>query len=123
MSRTLSRRAWLGLAAGSFASLGVAGRLYAAPPSGPRFLLIFLRGGYDATNVLIPYSSSFYYEARPTLAIARPVGESDAGALALDSNWALTPALRDTIGALYQQKQVAFVPFAGTDDLTRSHFE
>jgi uncharacterized protein (DUF1501 family) len=98
-------------------------RLYAAPVSGPRFLLVFLRGGYDSANVLIPYSSSFYYEARPTLAIARPVAESDAGALALDGNWALTPALRDTIGAMYLQKQAAFVPFAGTDDLTRSHFE
>jgi uncharacterized protein (DUF1501 family) len=98
-------------------------RLYAAPVSGPRFLLVFLRGGYDATNVLIPYSSSYYYEARPNIAIARPLPESDAGALALDDNWALTPALRDTIGALYQQRQVAFVPFAGTDDLTRSHFE
>ena len=24
---------------------------------------------------------------------------------------------------MYQQRQAAFVPFAGTDDLTRSHFE
>jgi uncharacterized protein (DUF1501 family) len=101
----------------------LAARLYAAPATGPRFLLVFLRGGYDASNVLIPYNSSYYYEARPNIAIARPVPESDAGALALDDNWALTPALRDTIGALYQQRQVAFVPFAGTDDLTRSHFE
>jgi uncharacterized protein (DUF1501 family) len=98
-------------------------RLYAAPASGPRFLLVFLRGGYDSTNMLIPYSSSYYYEARPNIAIAKPAAESDAGALALDGNWALTPALRDTIGAMYQQRQVAFVPFAGTDDLSRSHFE
>src|SRR5580700_3396644 len=123
MSRTLSRRAWLGLAAGSFASLGVAGRLYAAPPSGPRFLLVFLRGGYDATNTLIPYSSSFYYEARPTLAIARPDPQQLNGALELDADWALAPALRDSIGALYQQRQVLFVPFAGTPDLSRSHLE
>jgi uncharacterized protein (DUF1501 family) len=38
-------------------------------------------------------------------------------------DWALAPALRDTIGAMYLQRQVAFVPFAGTDDLSRSHFE
>jgi uncharacterized protein (DUF1501 family) len=98
-------------------------RLYAAPVSGPRFLLVFLRGGYDCTNMLIPYSSSYYYETRPNIAIARPAAESDAGALALDDNWALAPALRDTIGAMYLQRQVAFVPFAGTDDLSRSHFE
>lgn len=31
--------------------------------------------------------------------------------------------MRDTLGSLYLQKQAAFVPFAGTDDLSRSHFE
>lgn len=123
MSSTLTRRAWLGLAAGSLASLGVVGRLYAAPPKGPRFLLVFLRGGYDATNTLIPYSSSFYYEARPTLAIPRPDAHEGNGALELDADWALAPALRDSIGTLYQQRQVVFVPFAGTPDLSRSHFE
>jgi uncharacterized protein (DUF1501 family) len=123
MSSSLSRRAWLRLAGGALAGLGVSGRLYAAPPAGPRFLLVFLRGGYDATNTLIPYSSSFYYEARPTLAIARPDPLETGGALALDANWALAPALRDPLGPLYQQRQLAFVPFAGTPDLSRSHFE
>src|SRR3974390_2882731 len=85
--------------------------------------MVFLRGGYDAANTLIPYSSSFYYEARPTIAIARPDPAAQSGALPLDSNWALAPALRDSIGVLYQQRQVAFIPFAGTADLTRSHFE
>jgi uncharacterized protein (DUF1501 family) len=122
MNETLTRRRALqSLVALSGSTL--AARLYAAPEHGPRFLLVFLRGGYDATNVLIPYSSSYYYEARPNIAIARPTADSAAAALALDDNWALTPALRETIGSLYQQRQAAFVPFAGTDDLTRSHFE
>ena len=99
------------------------GRLFAAPTSGPRFLLVFLRGGYDSCNLLIPYSSSFYYEARPNIAIARPDAASNTGALALNADWALAPAVRDTIGALYLQRQVVFIPFAGTDDLSRSHFE
>jgi uncharacterized protein (DUF1501 family) len=103
--------------------MGVAGRLYAAPAAGPRFLLVFLRGGYDATNTLIPYSSSFYYEVRPNIAIPRPDPAASAGALALDADWALAPVLRESIGGLYQQRQVAFVPFAGTPDLSRSHFE
>jgi len=123
MSDRLSRRRLLALAASSIATGGLAGRLYAAPPAGPRFLLVFLRGGYDATNVLVPYSSSFYYESRPHIAIARPDPAAANGALALDADWALAPALRDTLGSLYAQGQAAFVPFAGTDDLTRSHFE
>jgi uncharacterized protein (DUF1501 family) len=119
----MNRRHLLKLGGAALVSSGVAGRLYAAPATGPRFLLVFLRGGYDSTNLLIPYSSSYYYEARPNIAIAKPDAASSAGALALNADWALAPAVRETIGALYSQRQAAFVPFAGTDDLSRSHFE
>jgi uncharacterized protein (DUF1501 family) len=119
----LNRRRLLKLGGAALLSATITGRLYAAPSAGPRFLLVFLRGGYDSTNLLIPYSSSFYYEARPTIAVGRPDPSSNSSALALDGDWALAPAVRDTIGTMYLQRQVAFVPFAGTDDLSRSHFE
>jgi uncharacterized protein (DUF1501 family) len=122
MSERLTRRDCL-RAAGALSLLGLSGGLYAAPASGPRLLLVFLRGGYDATNTLVPYSSGFYYEARPSLAIARPDPARGPGALALDATWALAPALCDSIGGLWQARQAAFVPFAGTPDLSRSHFE
>ena len=113
----------LGLGATLAGVSGPSRRLYAAPVGGPRLLVVFLRGGYDSTNLLIPYSSSDYYEARPNIAIARPDPASNTGALALDADWALAPAVRETIGAMYAQRQVAFIPFAGTDDVSRSHFE
>jgi len=119
----MNRRQLLQAGGAGLLGAAVSGRLYAAPAAGPRFLLVFLRGGYDSTNLLIPYSSSFYYEARPNIAVAKPDASSTTGALALDADWALAPAVRDTIGALYLQRQAAFVPFAGTDDLSRSHFE
>ena len=121
----MNRRHFLQLAAAASAQplLTTAGRVFAAPPSSPRFLLVFLRGGYDCANLLVPYSSDFYYQSRPNIAVPRPDAKSDSGALALDSDWALTPALRDSVGEMYKNKQVAFVPFAGTDDLSRSHFE
>jgi uncharacterized protein (DUF1501 family) len=84
--------------------------------------LVFLRGGYDAANLLAPYSSDFYYRSRPTIAVPRP-GSGPDGALPLDSDWGLHPALKESILPLWEKGQVAFVPFAGTDDLTRSHFE
>lgn len=99
------------------------GRLFAAPASAPRFLLVFLRGGYDCNNLLVPYASDFYYESRPTLAIAKPDAANFNSAIALDSHWGLNPVLRESIYPLWQKRQVAFVPFAGTDDLSRSHFE
>jgi uncharacterized protein (DUF1501 family) len=119
----MKRRHVLKLGCAALASAGLSSRLYAAPAAGPRFLLVFLRGGYDSVNLLVPYSSSFYYESRPSIAIARPEPSASTGALALTADWALAPAVRDTIGSLYQQRQAAFIPFAGTDDLSRSHFE
>jgi uncharacterized protein (DUF1501 family) len=119
----MNRRHVLKLGGAALASAGFAGRLYCAPNAGPRFLLVFLRGGYDSTNLLIPYSSSYYYEARPNIAILRPDAASKTGALELNADWALAPAVRETVGAMYLQRQAAFVPFAGTDDLSRSHFE
>ena len=73
------------------APLFTAGRLYAAPATDQRLLVVFLRGAYDAANILVPVSSDFYYASRPNIAIAR-----DA-ALPLDANWGLHPALKDSI--------------------------
>ena len=77
-----------------------------------------------ATNLLIPYSSAYYYEARPNIAMPRPDAASATGALALNADWALRAGgARHHRRACIVQRQVAFVPFAGTDDLSRSHFE
>ena len=83
------------------ASLTVAGRVWAAPSTDARLLVVFLRGAYDAANVVVPTGSDFYYASRPTLAIARPdVGNPNA-ALALNSDWGLHPALRDSLYPLW----------------------
>lgn len=121
----MNRREFLiaSAAVAALPSLSFSGKLFAAPASTPRFLVVFLRGGYDCNNLLVPYSSDFYYASRPTLAIARPDVSNPNSAIALDSHWGLNPVLRDSIYPLWQRKQIAFVPFAGTDDLSRSHFE
>lgn len=110
-------------AAAALPGLSFSARLFAAPAAAPRTLLVFLRGGYDCNNLLVPYSSDFYYESRPNLAIARPDAHNPQSAIALDSHWGLNPVLRDSLYPLWQRKEMAFVPFAGTDDLSRSHFE
>jgi uncharacterized protein (DUF1501 family) len=113
----LHRRQFL-TAAMTVPFLGAAGRLYALPAANtPRLLVVFLRGAYDAANIVVPVSSDFYYSARPTLAVPK------SAALPLTQDWGLHPALKDSIYPLWNKKQIAFVPFAGTDDLTRSHFE
>src|SRR3954471_5112019 len=105
----MQRRDFLQMMALAAPGFAVSGRLFAAPPSSPRFLLVFLRGGYDCANVVIPYSSSYYYESRPNIAIPKE------SALALDPEWGLAPALHTSIAPLYTSRQALFIPFAGTD--------
>ena len=108
---------------------GIVSQAFAAPGAADaKFLLVFLRGGYDAANVVIPVGSDFYYEVRPTIALPKPDLANPAAAISLArpneaAVWGLHPALKDTMLPLWQKGQLAFVPFAGTEDLTRSHFE
>jgi uncharacterized protein (DUF1501 family) len=117
----MNRRNLLTLAAAT--PLIVAGRAFAVPRTQARLLVVFLRGAYDAASLLVPVSSDFYYASRPTIAIPRPDPANANTAIPLTAEWGLHPALRDSILPLWEKRQVAFAPFAGTDDLTRSHFE
>jgi len=119
----MDRRQFLLALAATAPALTLGGKVFAAPASSPRFLLVFLRGGYDANNLLVPYSSDFYYESRATIALARPTAGDPKSVRALDANWGLAPAVAQSMGPLWDQRQLAFIPFAGTDDLSRSHFE
>jgi uncharacterized protein (DUF1501 family) len=127
--RTMLKLAMGGIA-GAMGSLpAVASRAYAAPGAADaKFLLVFLRGGYDAANVVIPVGSPFYYEARPSLAVAGPDPSNPHAALPLARageavRWGLHPALKESIYPLWQAGQAAFVTFAGAEDMSRSHFE
>lgn len=119
----MDRRQFLLALAAGVPALTLGGKVFATPPSSPRFLLVFLRGGYDSNNLLVPYSSDFYHEARPTIALARPAPGDPLAVRVLDADWGLAPVLNDSMGPLWGRRQLAFIPFAGTDDLSRSHFE
>lgn len=125
---TMTRRQWLSAAA--TASVGAAlypsTRLWAAPSAGSRLVVVMLRGAYDGLSALVPYSEPFYYEARPTIAIAPPGrddGDDLSASLRLDGRWGLHPMLADNAGDLWAAKQLAFVPFCGTGFVSRSHFQ
>lgn len=118
----MQRRTFLrtGLAAGMGWSFSA--RLRATPGQDGRFLLVFLRGGYDALSLLVPLNSPFYREVRPNIGLAA-AEPGRGGVSALDANWGLHPALDTSILPLARRGQAVFVPFAGSDDVSRSHFE
>jgi len=118
----MNRRDVLAMGAG-LAPMIVAGRAFAAAQTQARVLVVFLRGAYDAASLLAPVSSDFYYASRPTIAIARPDPANPNSAASLNAEWGLHPALTSSILPLWRKGEVAFVPYTGTDDLTRSHFE
>ncbi len=116
------RDALVNIASMAALSLTASTRLLAATHVKSRLLVVFLRGGYDACSLLVPVSSNYYYASRPDISIAKPSAELTS-ALPLTADWGLHPVLRESLFPYYQKGELAFVPFAGTHNLSRSHFE
>ena len=134
MTQTLSRRALL---RGLTAAAGAAAAQSALPAWMPRYafaplnqaargdvlISIFLRGGADSLNMVVPHGEDAYYAARPRLAIARPdAAGADARALDIDGFFGLHPALAPLL-PIMQAGALAAVHAAGSPHDTRSHFE
>ncbi|MFN6485313.1 MULTISPECIES: DUF1501 domain-containing protein [unclassified Nostoc] len=85
-----------------------------------RLIVIFLRGAVDGLNIVVPYSETAYYQARPQIAIPQPGKEG--GVIDLDGRFGLHPALASLMPQ-WQQNSLAFVHACGSPDPTRSHFD
>jgi uncharacterized protein (DUF1501 family) len=96
----------------------------AEAPTGRTLVCVFLRGGADTLNMLVPYGDDQYYSLRPTIAIPAPVNGVDKpdGAVRLDGFYALHPKLRPLL-PIYEEVRLAFVQGVGSDNPTGSHFE
>jgi uncharacterized protein (DUF1501 family) len=79
-------------------------------------VVIFLRGGADGLNIVVPYQESNYYSARPTLAVAADK------VIKLDDQFGLNPDLAP-LRPLYENGELAVMHAVGSRDTTRSHFE
>ncbi|CAD5938841.1 DUF1501 domain-containing protein [Planktothrix agardhii] len=107
----------------AIATLGTHGwiaKSLAASPGSKRLIVVFLRGGIDGLNVVVPYAEPGYYAARPVIAIPKPGAEK--GALDLDGFFGVHPALSPLI-PLWKQSSLAFVHAVGSPISNRSHFE
>jgi uncharacterized protein (DUF1501 family) len=79
-------------------------------------VVIFLRGGADGLNMVVPHGDDGYYRARPGLGIRRE------NLLELDGFFGLNPHLSG-LHPWWREGQLSIVHCAGSEDETRSHFE
>jgi len=92
-------------------------------PRGDVLISVFLRGGADMLNMVIPHAEDAYYAARPKLAIPRPdTNGSDPKVVDLDGFFGLHPALAPLL-PIFKGGEMAAVHATGSPDETRSHFE
>jgi uncharacterized protein (DUF1501 family) len=117
-----SRRSLLKAAGAGIASLafpfpaGFYRGAFAGETRKPTLVVIYLRGGMDALNVVIPYKDKRYYDLRPTLAIPQDQ------VIKLDGKFGLHPALK-ALKPFYDQKRLAPFVNVGSPHPTRSHFD
>lgn len=90
------------------------------PNKRKRLVVVFLRGGIDGLNVIVPHQETNYYQARPTIAIPYP--QEKNGVIDLDGFFGLHPEL-ETLMPLWKQKSLAFIHASGSPVLERSHFQ
>jgi uncharacterized protein (DUF1501 family) len=81
---------------------------------------IFQRGAVDGLNMVVPFGERAYYQARPSIAIARP-GAND-GALDLDGFFGFHPRMAP-LEPFFKRGELAIVHASGSHDDTRSHFD
>jgi len=124
-----SRRYFLKASGGVAAYCGLAPlqSILAAPASTPTvaknktFVAIFLRGGIDGLNLVVPYGDDHYYKHRSSIAIERPGGGSQA-ARDIDGFFGLHPSA-DALAPMFKDHSAVALQAVGYSKNTRSHFE
>lgn len=100
---------------------GLAAAADATPVTkGKTLVVVFLRGGIDGLNLVVPFGDEAYYRHRRTIAIARP-GASQ-GALDLDGFFGLHPSA-GALKPLFDAGSCLALQAVGYAQNTRSHFE
>ncbi len=85
----------------------------------PALVTIYLRGGQDTLNTLVPFGDERYGQLRPTIAIP---ASGEGAVLPLDKTFGLHPALAP-LGPLYAAKRLLPIVCVGSPHPTRSHFD
>lgn len=83
-------------------------------------VIIFLRGGMDGLNLVVPHGEAEYYKLRKAIAVAQP--GQPKGALDLDGFFGLHPKA-EALRPFFQSGLAVGLHAVGYAENTRSHFE
>lgn len=115
--RTVSRRSLLagaiGLAGSALAQISLREH---NDTDAPVLVVLFLRGGCDGLNTVVPFGEDEYHRLRPSLALRK------ADVLDLDGSFGFHPSLAPLL-PLFREGRLAVVHAVGSQDRSRSHFE
>lgn len=106
----------MGISAGFAAPRAAWGDAPYASSGDPVLVVIYLRGGQDQLNTIVPYNDSTYYGIRPTIAVPKEL------VVPLDNQFGLHPAL-GSLKPLYDEGKMAVIINSGSPHETRSHFD
>lgn len=116
-----------GMMLGAAGLAGISPRLsYGAPnvdgSQPPTLVVVYLRGGADPINTIIPFGDPLYAKIRPTIQVpARGQGQL-AGVLPINRYFGFHPAMKE-IADLYEQGMMCPILNCGSTHPTRSHFD
>lgn len=119
MHTPLSRRQFLKGAAGTAGAVAFSvgwPRPAMAAGTDPVLVVVYLRGGADGLNLLVPGGDTAYASLRPNIAV--PTSQL----LDLDGFFGLNPAL-GSLMPLYQDGELCLLHAVGSPHPTRSHFD
>jgi uncharacterized protein (DUF1501 family) len=110
-----------------FGGLAPVSLFASAPPivrpvtKGRTLVAVFLRGGIDGLNLIVPHGDPDYYKHRKNIAIPRPAGDGKS-ALDLDGFFGLHP-YASSLAPLLKDRSAIALQAVGYAKNTRSHFE
>lgn len=92
----------------------------------PTLVTIFLRGGCDALNAVVPYADDQYYKVRPRIALPQQARRGNPGVIKLSDKigggiFGLNPGLASFAKLMEKGKAAAFMN-VGSPNGSRSHF-
>jgi uncharacterized protein (DUF1501 family) len=89
--------------------------------SGEVLVVLFLRGGVDGLNLVVPYKDKRYREYRPGIAIGEPTRTGGNAAIDLDGFFGLHPNAKP-LKTYFDDGRLAVVHAVGNPRNNRSHF-